>query len=129
MNETTCTSGLVKAINRMPGFMALKHNDAKTAGIPDISVTAYGGITWLEVKFGRIESPVGQELMLTKLNRAAAGGAYYVLYTKEGRVEVLTPHERWLVYARTMGSIRTCHDAVCDFLLARHRVFKELRHA
>jgi predicted HAD superfamily Cof-like phosphohydrolase len=54
VNEATLVQQLAKALRaEMPGCAVQKHNDASTAGIPDLSITWRGRTAWLEVKFDR----------------------------------------------------------------------------
>ena len=64
MRESDLKRRLVKAILAThPGAVVYRHEDAFTAGIPDISVTWAGLTSWWEVK----HEPLGRTSKLTKL--------------------------------------------------------------
>jgi hypothetical protein len=81
MTERTLTTALKNALRTaMPGAVVIKHHDAITAGVPDLSVTWRGTTTWLEVKFLNprlLKRPLQHQVMLS-LERE--GSALYVLY-------------------------------------------------
>jgi hypothetical protein len=122
VNEASVTSVLLSVLrHRLPGFVVLKHNDAKTAGIPDISVTGRGLTTWLEIKVGEtIESRMMQQIMLQRLFVASRGGAFYVLYRSDG-VVISQPTFRDVSPSITVSQTRMDHQFVLQFLIARHR--------
>lgn len=63
----------------LPNAVVFKHNDASTAGIPDISVTYKRRTLWLEVKRGHhFNDRTSQHVTMLRLG--AVGMAYYVLY-------------------------------------------------
>jgi hypothetical protein len=54
MNETYLKKCLTRELRkRMPTAVVYRHEDAFTAGIPDISVTFLAQTSWIEVKFDR----------------------------------------------------------------------------
>jgi len=54
VNEATCKAGLAKTLRTLrPDAVVYRHEDQFTAGIPDLSVTAYGCTVWVEVKYNR----------------------------------------------------------------------------
>jgi len=61
-------------------FVLLRHEDIRTGGIPDLSVTGYGKTTWWEFKHGTpyFESPGNQELMMMRLK--VNGYARYIIW-------------------------------------------------
>lgn len=63
-----------------PGLTALRHEDVRTSGIPDLSTTGYGRTCWWEFKhatpkYGTFEL---QELTMRRL--AVGGFARYIIY-------------------------------------------------
>jgi hypothetical protein len=79
VTESSLVKELEKALRiEMPGCAVLKHNDASTAGIPDLSVTWRGHTAWLEVKFDR----PGSRASVSALQRIALRklGGYLVWY-------------------------------------------------
>jgi len=116
MNEASVTARLVQAVRSLPGFVVFKHNDAKTAGIPDVSVTARGLTTWIEVKVGEtIEGRQVQEITMMRLDRASQGGAIYVLYS-EGRTLIIKPGGLLI----DSSDVNHDHKLVCAWLIKRH---------
>lgn len=83
--ETNLKSKLMEQIKlHMRGFVALRHEDIRTSGIPDISLTGYNRGGWIEVKHGcpDFDSEGIQELTMLRL--AAAGFyAYYLIYLED----------------------------------------------
>lgn len=90
MTEASLTSALRAAIRSlMPSAVVFKHCDAVTAGIPDLSVTAYGMTMWLEVKRLAPTAKFQERQKLTCQRLDAQGACWYVLYKARGpRAEV-----------------------------------------
>lgn len=87
MNESYLKSALMKELKlQLPGFVALRHEDVRSAGIPDMSLTGGGRTTWWEFKLAapRFASRGIQEL--TMLQLAAAGFARYVVWEEKRSV-------------------------------------------
>jgi hypothetical protein len=80
---------------RLPGCVALRHEDRFTSGIPDISVTLHGRTTWWEAKVTPVVSEGIQELTMLRL--AAAGYARYVIWEeRRGIKRTLIVHPKYL---------------------------------
>lgn len=79
--ESVLKSRLVDAIKKtMPGCVLIRHEDVRTSGIPDFSLTGYMRTSWWEVKHGtpKFDSTGIQELTMLRL--AGAGFARYIIY-------------------------------------------------
>ena len=82
MRESQWTQKLKKALEAaLPGSVVLKHNDAITGGIPDLSITSfeagpYARTTWIEVKLIGAPSVMFKPLQCEMLKRL--GGWYCV---------------------------------------------------
>lgn len=72
------------------GFIVLKHNDRRTAGIPDISVTGNTFTSWWELKVngenGIVDTDLKRQLML-KFAMSSFSASYVILHSK---LEILT---------------------------------------
>lgn len=121
----------VKNHNLLPHAVIIRHEDVRTGGIPDMSVTLYGKTTWWEAKHGTpdFESPGNQELMMMRL--AAAGYARYIIWWESAsgigkRTLIVHPrevHERknWLLISEEATSDFD-HRWLARKILERHRV-------
>jgi len=72
------------AKERLQGAVLLRHEDVRTAGIPDLSVTLRGKTSWWEFKHATPNYPSTGIQELTCLRLAAAGTCFYVIYHEEG---------------------------------------------
>ncbi len=127
ITEIKLTTGLVGTLRRVPNAVAIKHNDAKTAGIPDITFTWLGTTTWLEAKLvinNKIIERHIQRWIMEQLARQ--GSAYYVYYTidREGNywteIWAFMPINNvycWILQRRTDGHN---HLYVLDYVRDRH---------
>jgi len=91
VNEATLVKELEKAFKAaMPGCAVLKHNDASTTGIPDLSVTWQGRTAWIEVKYDR-PTARAKVSALQKLTLRRLGGylAWYALSPSKVRTTSL----------------------------------------
>jgi NTP pyrophosphatase (non-canonical NTP hydrolase) len=81
VNEATLVKELEKALKaEMRGCTVQKHNDASTAGIPDLSVTWRGRTAWVEVKYDRPRARAEvSELQKLALRRLGGYLAWYAL--------------------------------------------------
>jgi len=107
----------------LPGFVALRHEDVRTCGIPDLSLTGLNKTTWWEFKYGHpdFSSHGIQELIMLRL--AAAGFARYVLWMEVGNgVETtLIVHPKKLKDLEWEVAIpRFDHKAVVSYMKAVH---------
>lgn len=68
----------------LPTFVTLRHEDVRSIGIPDLSVTGGGQTTWWEFKHAVPKYPTFglQELMMKRL--AAHGYCRYVVWWEVG---------------------------------------------
>ena len=97
-NESALKSAFMKEIKAsLPGFVALRHEDVRTAGIPDLSLTGCGKTSWWEFKHSvnGFDSTGIQELTMLRLS--AAGFARYVIFEdKRGIKRTLVLHPKHL---------------------------------
>jgi len=108
----------------MKGFVALRHEDVRTAGIPDLSLTGHGKTSWVEVKHGTPDFDSQGIQELTMLRLAAAGYARYLIYleNKDG-----SNKRTLIVHPKKLGTLEPeaeCdghnHRWVADFFMERH---------
>lgn len=73
MNEARVVQRLIKSLKQqLPGAVVYKHNDAVTAGMPDVSVTYKRRVLWLEVKYEKLKSDKRQITQCKRLGRQDA---------------------------------------------------------
>jgi hypothetical protein len=112
--------GLERALQvAMPGCAVLKHNDASTAGIPDLSVTWRGKTAWIEVKFDRPAARASVSA-LQKLALRRLGGylAWYAMNAKGIKTSALSgPCVELTVEGG--GSFALSHAAIADKIRER----------
>lgn len=88
MRESEWTLKLVKVLRAaLPNSVVLKHNDAITGGIPDLSITSFEGgpyarTTWIEVKMLGAPSVMFKPLQMEMLRRM---GGWYVVWSPKLR--------------------------------------------
>lgn len=124
--ESTLKSKLMEHIRlHMHGFVALRHEDIRTSGIPDVSLTGYGKTSWIEVKHGcpNFDSEGIQELTMLRLS--AAGYARYVIYIEDKDGEnkrTLIVHPKGI---KTLDTEQWCighdHRWVVEWFRKRHQ--------
>lgn len=105
MTEAKIVRDIVAFLKSHLTGVVLKHNDMRTAGIPDLSVTTGGSTWWFEVKFlpawedrcksARLFSRLQLEMM-RKLDNS--GRARYLIVNEassyyQRRLSVVTPQE------------------------------------
>jgi len=123
VNEKTLVGQLkTTLLIDLPGSVVIKHADAFTSGVPDLSVTWKGKTSWLEIKYANpeiIERKI-QNLMMKRLS--IQGSAWYVIYDcVENRTVIVNPlHlETW-----RFNSIATAvvfnHVVVATFIRSIH---------
>jgi hypothetical protein len=97
-DESGLKSALLRAIKAgLPGFVALRHEDVRTCGIPDLSLTGLGRTTWWECKHAAPDCGSTGIQELTMLRLAAAGSARYVVWEeRRGVKRTLVVHPRHL---------------------------------
>lgn len=117
----------------LPRFVALRHEDVRKNGTPDISVTGAGRTSWLEVKHGtpHISSRGNQEATCIQL--AHAGFCRYIIYWESAsgdikRTYVVHPRSlRELMGSWAPGAAEASvsgfdHRFIVDYLRQIHRV-------
>lgn len=101
MNESLLKSALIKELKlQLPGFVALRHADVRTSGIPDLSLTGRTHTTWWEFKHGTPSFASSGIQELTMLRLAAAGYARYVVWE-----EKLGIRRTLVVHPRQIGAV------------------------
>lgn len=124
-DESALKSKFMLELKQVPGFVALRHEDVRTAGIPDLSVTGHGRTTWWEFKHADpvIRSFRYQELTMQRL--ATAGFARYVIWLQHANG---TAKRTLIVHPRQFDVLRTehwCsgfdHHFVVDYMKQVHR--------
>lgn len=81
MNEATLKSALMKLLRATePSWVAQRHEDTLTAGIPDLSITGNHWTTWWEIKYAnpKFKSLGIQELTCKRLARQSH--CEYIVY-------------------------------------------------
>lgn len=94
--ETELKSALMSMIRtELPNYVALRHEDVRTSGIPDISITAFGRTSWWEVKHATPKF-LSKEIQERTMKRLEAGGfARYIIYYELNGVRrtlIVRPH-------------------------------------
>jgi len=70
-----------------PGAIALRHEDVRTVGIPDLSVTYGGSTSWWEFKHGTPDFQ-SMELQAHTCRRLAANGfCRYIIFREDDELE------------------------------------------
>jgi hypothetical protein len=85
---------VTKCKQHMRGAVVFRHEDVRTAGIPDMSITWNNMTSWWEAKHAtpRFASTGIQELTLSRL--AANGFARYLIWYETAK----TPKQTWIVH-------------------------------
>lgn len=102
--ESILKSKLMEELATLKGYLGLRHEDFRTAGIPDITLTGAGRTWWIEVKHAtpNFDSTGIQELRMKQL--AGGGWARYVVYWESGDLKrTLIIHPRQFVRFRETG--------------------------
>ncbi len=134
MTEASLKSAFMLAVGKqLLGFVALRHEDIRTSGIPDLSITGFGKTSWFEFKVANPQFH-GTELQeLTMLRLAAAGFARYLVWSenKNGtgkRTLIIHPKEVFKKngHVSEMEIEAFCvgydHRWVCSYIRERHQV-------
>lgn len=114
MNEATLTRGLVKHLRAsLPNSVIFKHADAVTAGIPDISVSWFGSVSWLEIKYVHPQLlDRGIQALTLKALARANGSTWYVLFVERHGVKATQIVNPWDLDAVRQGQrapFMSCH--------------------
>lgn len=79
--EAKYRADFVKSIRlSIPSALVFRHEDIRTAGIPDISISRGGRTVWVETKANKFES---KGLQFENLRRLSG---FYVVFSREGTV-------------------------------------------
>lgn len=108
-NESVLKLKLMEQIRKdLPGFVALRHEDVRTSGIPDMSLTGFAKTTWWEFKHAvpTFDSTGIQELTMLRL--AAAGYARYVIWEEQRGIK-----RTLIVHPRHVGTKPLIHESAC----------------
>lgn len=82
--ESSLKSAFMAQLHKdLPAYIAIRHEDVRTAGIPDLSITARNITSWWEFKHGtpKFKSSGIQELTMLRL--AQAGFARYIIWLED----------------------------------------------
>jgi hypothetical protein len=109
---------------QLRGFVVFRHEDRRTSGVPDISVTGFGRTMWIEVKYA---NPYLGDIALQRERMkqlSAAGSAYYVIYHQIGslsRTLIVEPRQldEWKENS-TRFAVGINHRLVVDFIREMH---------
>lgn len=87
MNEGTITTSVMSASEkRLRGSVVLKHADKVTGDIPDVSISVFGGTSWIELKYLRKGEKLkdivkeGQMILGHQLATTCNGRAWIVVF-------------------------------------------------
>jgi len=87
-NESVLKSKMMIAIKLgLPGFIAFRHEDVRSVGIPDLSLTGNGRTSWWEAKYDDddgFKSTGIQELTMCRLARH--GHARYIVWENKKNI-------------------------------------------
>jgi hypothetical protein len=124
-NETGIRSALVEEFKSLVGFVLLRHEDIRTVGMPDASLTGYGNTSWMEFKHATPDFTSSGIQELTMLRLAAAGFARYVIWHEKAdgtAKRTLIVHPKNL---KTMEPEEWCvgfnHKWVVEYFRRRHQ--------
>jgi hypothetical protein len=124
-NEAALKSKLVLEFKKLERFVCFRHEDVRTSGIPDISLTGWGLDSWIEVKHGTPDFDSTGIQELTMLRLARAGYARYVIYLEEqdcSDQRVLIVHPKNLKMLEPEASCyKFNHEWVAEFFRRRHK--------
>lgn len=120
MTESRLMAACLKMLRaELPGAVIFKHADARSSGVPDVSITWRGKTIWIEFKFGSTIKWANGLQQLTCRRLAHAGACWVVLYKEHGnairQTYILTPDEQEMEYC-----IGFSHRFVVDFVKGQH---------
>jgi hypothetical protein len=126
-DEAKLKSDFIKEIKaHSHGVVIIHHEDVRTSGIPDISITFNGRTTWWELKHAtpQFDSPGIQELTMLRLN--AHGFARYLIYyeSKVASRQTLIVDPKYLDVYETLPEMRFSGFNSCDLIhqvMAAHK--------
>jgi hypothetical protein len=107
--------------------VVFKHQDARTTGIPDLSVTLGGKTSWWEGKVVRHDRVTGVGLQHQVMRElAVAGTAWYVVWDGIGvglvEPRYITPTGKFTCYRFINNDdVSKLNEYVIDFILLCHR--------
>lgn len=96
--ESALKSSLKLKVRRwLPGFVLLSHEDVRTVGIPDWSLTGRGRTSWWEFKHATPDFDLHGRQKLTMQRLEGAGRAFYVVWYEDTtpgsqRTYIMAPH-------------------------------------
>lgn len=112
------------ARKEMQKFVLFRHEDFRTGGIPDLSVTGFLKTSWWEFKHGtpHFETKGIQELTMLRL--AAVGFAFYIIFEEtETHKRTLIVHPRDIkAIVPAAFSLGFDYKFIIDFMKRIHRV-------
>lgn len=95
--ESALKSALMAEIKaHLPGFVAQRHEDVRTSGTPDLSLTGRARTSWWEFKHGTpdFESHGIQELTMLRLAASSFHARYVVWEERRGVKRTLVVHPK-----------------------------------
>ena len=123
MNESTLKSQLMDVIKKeLPTYVPIRHEDVRTNGIPDLSLTGHGWTSWWEFKYADPHFEIQGIQELTMLRLARAGFARYVIWQTIDEVQ-----RTFIVHpscVRTLTRYEQCWDDfnMCELVEAMREV-------
>jgi len=120
----------MEAMKSVNGIMALRHEDIRTGGIPDITTSGYGFTCWWEFKHGTpdFDSKGLQELTCCRL--AHHSFCRYVVYLEEA--DGSNKHIL-IVHPRNIGRLEPeevftgfQHEMVTEYVRKTHKELRDL---
>lgn len=87
--EASQTRAFLKRLReRYPAAVVFKHNDLRTGGIPDASVTFSGATVWIEFKRGKPTLTEIQKRTMQRLHVASAGRAIVIVFRPDRLIDI-----------------------------------------
>lgn len=123
-DETGIKSALMREIKvGMPGYVALRHEDVRRSGDPDLSVTGLKLTSWWEAKHATpdFESKGIQDRVMDRL--AQVGFARYLIYFEDGIDKAV-----FIVHPQNLARFRKANDML-DRKMASHAWAPDFNHA
>jgi hypothetical protein len=84
MNESILKQALVRTLKKNLVAVIFRHEDIRTSGIPDISVTANKHTIWLEVKYTKTNSVLSTGIQDERCRQLAkTGHCWHIVYSEQ----------------------------------------------
>lgn len=105
---------------KYPGFVALRHEDVRTSGIPDLSYTGLGRTSWWEFKHATPNWTTSGIQELTCKRLAASGICHYVFW-----YECEDIRETRIIEPKTMHIVANTNGFDFEWLAKQMRTFHD----